>query len=773
MVYNRLYCNTITMERDTAMSKEKGGISTKRTPKRTNDGAYLLTSGVNTEVIAGSKKALEAYVGVARGVGGDDHRYATSYARDTYKDTSPNTSVRNQFTRQNYEYFRPSEAVAVKPHDIIAQCMEAYRRVGIVRNIVDLMGDFCVKGIKITHPNPRIQKFYRGWYKRVMGPERSERAANYLYRCGVFVIKRTMAKANVPTERSMRTQGADKVVLTPDGPMPQELKTQKRNIPIRYNFLNPLTLEVVGGVLSMFVGKQFYALKVTGELRNALTSPRTELERELIKAVPAEIREAISRGQNLIPLDQEKLRALHYKKDDWQEWADPMIYAVMDDLILYEKMKLADLAALDGAISQIRVWTLGDIEKEIFPTDAAINKLADILLANPGGGAFDLIWGPELKVQNYHTNVHEFLGNEKYVPVMNAIYAGLGVPPTLTGASTASGFTNNYISLQTLVQRLEYGRERLKEFWHQEIELVRQAMGFQRPARIEFDHMTLSDENAEKALMIQLVDRDIMTVETLLERFGEHPEFEELRHRKEKRQRDSKLLPAKAGPWHTPEKVYELVKTALGRGYVSPEQAGIDIPEDMEGDKTPFQQQMDMMAKKNAQTGGTSTTTKKSGQPQQGRPTNSKDSTQRQQRTPKPVGASIDDTAAFMTTMLWAKDAQQEIAEIIHPQVLKFYNKKNMRSLSAEEAAIVERTKFAVLSELTPFQEVSDETLQPILEENRKTDKRFSVLSKKFTQGWIAERGKSPTMEESRSIHAVVYSLMNANTNTEKFNVEN
>jgi len=749
------------------MSKSK--MTTKRNPSYSDTNAAFVTTNkeLSADVILGASKALGAYVGIPHRVGGG--LYDAHAQRDRYVDVSPNQSVRNQFGRDNYEYFRPSEEVARKKKDIIAQCMEAYRRVGIVRNIIDLMGDFTVQGIRITHPNPRIEKFWRGWWKKVQGTERSERGSNLLYRCGVMVAKRTMAKISVPTERKLRTIGQDR--LQPDTVMEPELTTQKRNIPIRYNFLNPLSLEVVGGPLAQFVGKTLYALKVTAKLRQAIQYPKTDMEREMIAALPADILNAIQQGKHIIPLDNKKIQSMFYKKDDWDEWADPMIYAIMDDLILLEKMKLADLAALDGAISQIRVWKLGDLEKGIFPTDAAINKLADILLSNPGGGAFDLIWGPELTVDEYRTNVHEFLGNEKYVPVLNGIYAGLGVPPTLTGAATASGFTNNYISLQTLIQRLEYGRQRLTSFWEKEIELVRQAMGFQRPAHIEFDHMTLSDEAAEKALLLQLADRDIVSVDTLLERFGEDPEFEELKWRREDRQRKAKLMAPKTSPWHTPEKMFELIKTALGRGYVSPEQAGIDIPDEYENQTTPFQQQMDMMSKRNAGTGGPNPGSSNKGQPQAGRPKNSGDQQQRKTRTPKPAGASVDQTAALITNMMWAREAQHSIAEILNPYVLEFYEKKNMRSLSAEETQAAEDLKFAVLANLEPFCEITDEDIQEMAAEQPKLATSYRKMVKKFTQAAIDGKGRQPTIDELRTIQATTYALINIDM--ERFNGNN
>jgi hypothetical protein len=130
-----------------------------------------------------------------------------------------------------------------------------------------------------------------------------------------------------------------------------------------------------------------------------------------------------------------------------------------------EKMKLADLAALDGAISQIRLWRVGSLDHKIIPKQDVIKKLRDILASNTGGGTMDLIWGPELDFKESQSQVYKFLGSEKYQPVLTSIYAGLGIPPTLTGASTGGGYTNNYVSLKTLIERLEYGRQLLTQFW--------------------------------------------------------------------------------------------------------------------------------------------------------------------------------------------------------------------------------------------------------------------------------------------------------------------
>jgi hypothetical protein len=172
----------------------------------------------------------------------------------------------------------------------------------------------------------------------------------------------------------------------------------------------------------------------------------------------------------------------------------------------------------------------------------------------------ELVWGPELSFMESSTDVHIFLGSEKYTSVLNSIYAGLGVPPTLTGmAGNGGGFTNNFISLKTMLERLQYGRDMLVRFWEKELELVRQSMGFRYKAHIQFDQMTLSDEAAEKNLLIQLADRDIISHETLLERFKEIPQIENIRLKRELTKRDT-AGPDKAGPFHNPNHKQELEK---------------------------------------------------------------------------------------------------------------------------------------------------------------------------------------------------------------------
>ena len=485
---------------------------------------------------------VNSYDGVTKSLGYRAYR--------NFKDIEPNRSVRPGFTSMDYHAFRPDEQVPREQKRMIKMCMDAYSKVGIIRNIIDLMGDFGSQGINVVHPNKSAEKFFKQWFKKCNGKERSERFLNTLYRCGNVIVYRSSANVTPELSKYMKSVANDIKVEVPN--------MTKNVIPWRYNFFNPLNVDLKDGAMNLFMGRKSYNLSsniFNDKFKNGNIPPN------ILETLPPKVKRAIQRGEKAIPLEEERLQVFHYKKDDWQMWANPMIYAILDDIIMLEKMRLADLSALDGAISNIRLWTLGNLDHKILPNRAAINKLRDILASNVGGGTMELVWGPELTYTESNSQVYKFLGSEKYQSVLNSIYAGLGVPPTLTGmAGNGGGFTNNFISLKTLVERLQYGRSLLTQFWQHEIELVRKAMGFRYPAEIHYDQMSLADDAAEKNLLIQLADRDIISHETVLERFKELPNVEKIRLKREYKDRGADNTPDKASPFHNPNQKQEMEK---------------------------------------------------------------------------------------------------------------------------------------------------------------------------------------------------------------------
>ena len=696
-----------------------------------------------TNALDASSDAVEAYDGIMMSTA--SHR--------SFLDVEPNRSVRSDFVRDDYYRFRRHEAIPRKQKDIMRMCMNAYDKVGIIKNVIDLMGDFSCQGVTLVHPNKKIEKFYKRWFEKVGGVQRSERFLNTLYRCGNVVVKRRTARINKSTEDKFK-----KISASPDMVI-EDIKVFRREIPWQYDLLNPLSVDAIGGELGVFAGSTKYKLKISDLIKNLATKSHDPDHKQIMKALPPDLADAIRKGKKSIPLDPEKTSVFFYKKDDWLVWAKPMIYAILDDVVMLEKMKLADMAALDGAISNIRLWKLGDLDNKILPTKTAINKLRNILAGNVGGGTMDLVWGPELDFKESNSQVFKFLGSQKYEPVLNSVYAGLGIPPTLTGlAGNGGGFTNNFISLKTLVERLQYGRSVLLSFWNKEVEIVQRAMGFRFPAKVHFDQMILSDEAAEKNLLVQLADRDIISAETLQERFGEIPDIERIRINREHKTRENQKMPPKAGPYHNPQHRNDLEKIALTKDTMAPHELGL-VPSDEAGDNAltvpknrpkfdkaeqerKEKEERDFQLQQKQQ--------KPVGRPEDGRPKNSKDQGPRKQKVVKPRTAA---NYEFVNLLLWACDSQKKISEIVNPALLAHYKKKNMRGLTKSEMSELEYIKLAILSNLKPNTDVTADVVYNALENNLPPDINVIKTLSSLNESFNTENGRSPNIDELRNIH--------------------
>lgn len=655
-----------------------------------------------------------------------------------------NTSVRDSFDRQDYEYFRPGERMGRRPKEVIKQAMDAYQTNGLVSNIIDLIGDFVVQGIDIVHPNQRIDKFYKTWFHTIVkAKDRSERIANLLPRAGTCVVKRQTAKLKPKDEESLRRGTAADIPTDVDS-----VKVIPREIPWRYTVLSPLSLEVMGEELVPFLGPDSYsfAVQVPEKLAKTVRDPQLAVDKELVSKLPSDIRKAIQSGNRYIPIEPGKVQPLFYKKDDWSVWGKPMIAPVLKDIMLLEKMKLADLSALDGAISNIRVWKLGSLEHRIMPSKVAISRLAEMLTNNVGGGVMDLIWTADIDLIETSTDVHQFLGDTKYGPVLTAIYAGLGIPPTLTGASTASGFTNNYISIKTLTERLQYIRDILIGFWNVEIRIVQKAMGFRFPAQVTFDRMVLTDEASELALLIQLFDRLGISQESLQDRFGLIPDIEKVRIRREHAARQQGTVPPKAGPFHDGQPDLTLKKQFVQQGTIAPSQVGLNLPDKKPGEETPTEHHVSTAP----------TPEKKQGpMPGPGRPTNSKDKKKRKQKAVKPrTKASV-----FMKCQAWALDAQGIIAKLVSPAYLKAISKGNLRQLTTQEAKDFEAFKFALLCTFDIGQAIDQKSVGKLLQQKLSVPKQVAELMKVTVSKHVEQKGEEPSLDTIRLYQAGAFAM--------------
>ncbi len=704
-------------------------------------------------------KASEEY---GRGVSQSQPMMRSSAAiANRFQNIDSNTSVRDTFSRLDYDFFRPNEQVPKHFRDIIAAAMGGYQKVPVVRQVIDLMGDFTMGGIKLVHEDPEIQNFYNVWFNKINGAERSERICNCLYRAGNVIIKR----ANALLADEVVTEWKKTIAQEVDLEHEDDYEVNKNEIPYRYTIINPLIVEVLGEHMAAFTGKVHYVLKLPSTFYNTLSLPLTSYDPSILtEGLPRDLQQAMDRNEKYLLLDSEKLITLFYKKDDWDVWAYPMLYSLLDEIILLQKMKMADMTALDGVISHIRIWKLGSLEHKIFPTDAAISKLSNILLNHMAGGAMDFIWGPDLELTETSTDIMKFLGSEKYAFVMNTIHGGLGIPAAI--GQSRGDMTSNFMSLRVLMERLQYGRRVLTRFWDNEIEIVRKAMGFKKPAYCYYDNITLHDEVAEKALWIQLVDRDLIPVEAVQERFGRIPEIDNILIKREYAQRERGNIAVKVSPYHDSQPDLSLMKIGMQRGMITPSEAGIELeeptPEHKEMLENTFPDPIEV---------------KKAGPPQkkpvgvsgQGRPGGSRDKNKRKQRIPKPSSKASTESD-WMINYLYAGKLQKAINEHINPYFLEKFNHKNLREFTESEGIEMEKFKFRLLYKIpTGYTSIGETVIKDALGYPGESEEFYNEIEESYKKVAEAAREKKTselTFDELSNIKNYIYAMINTSENS-------
>jgi hypothetical protein len=639
------------------------------------------------------------------------------------------------FNRYDRDRARPEDATSMTHAEIIKACQAVYRRIGLVRNIIDLMADFASSGLDLIHPNRQAQKFYREWAKRTKLQDRAHDFMKLLLRDANVIVRRKMAKITLPALRQMMTRGDETEILAE--PVEKILKQKKltnaRVIPWRYVFISPAICEKVGGELAKFYGSDTVAMQISPALARAIANPKNDAERRMIAKLPDEVKVAAKGKKKLVPLDPAKTFVTSYKKDDWEDWGTPFLYSVLDDILFKDKLRQADVSALDGVINVIRLWKLGNADKQILPTKTAVNKLIGILENNVGGGVLDLVWDDLISLDVQYPPTDKILGPEKYQSVNQDIVRGLGVPDSLLGGSDLSTRNSQtaFVQLKTLVERLNYVRDRCLEWIQNEIKIVAEAMGYKKLPTIVFGTMNLRDEAAEKSLVIQLLDRGIISIETVHKVFGNDflIELEHLREEEALRKAEPPIL-ERANPYYRPRSILD-----------AQTQGQIDI----------LKAQAKLMPKPAATGPGGGGSNPRGDQPRNdstpsgpGRPANQKSTKPRDRRTPVTMSAVYESLG---------HDFLKQIDTIMDPLYLASAGLKNIRTASAEQRKELEISKFAVLCCLRRGDSVTETRIREALCES--TPQMLAPhydLYQEFVQMFVTMCSRAAGLEDRRRL---------------------
>lgn len=627
----------------------------------------------------------------------DDKTIASADFNAAYKNNlvtaSSSVEQRSGFWPGTYESARPYDAIPFNFKEVIKLCRYSYLKSGIVRNVIDLMTDFVCEDLKFVHVDKKVEAFFKVWGQKVKIYDVVNEFARHSLIDANLVIKRFTAKLNKSVEDQW-TKASPDLKLYKD-----KKQVLNKEIPVRYSFLNILSLSWEYDDSAPL--KKKLVFKVNPTVLTKVRDPNSSLFQSLYRNAP-DVADTL-KNKDTYDVDMSKVYVSHNKKDSWDDWAPPFLYAILSDLTFKNKLRQAELAALDGVINVIRLWKLGDHTEKILPAEGAFDRLIEILQNNTGGGAVDIIWDSMIDMKEYYPPVKEILGSEKYQQVDKDILIGLGIPDVLLGGS-GSNFSNSFIQLKTIVERLKAIRNQIMDWLNYEVSLVCQAMDIKVSPQISFGEMNLDDEDTTKKLIIELLDRGAVSLEAVLDVYGQNFLIEVERMKQEK-------------------------------------QDGIKI-------KSPLDQKD--TAKPNSSTPSTFN----------GRPPGSKDTQKRQRKNIK-----IRTQASMIVKGLDIIDA---IDENIVPYYMEQINVSNARKLTNQQKDEVDKLRMIVLSCIKPIDEINKEFLLSKLDRLDDADSTIYASINQMIQNYIAENKQEPSVEQKKRIQAIAWATNFTETEDEK-----
>jgi hypothetical protein len=291
----------------------------------------------------------------------------------------------------------------------------------------------------------------------------------------------------------------------------------KGHLPVAYTVLNPQLVVITGNLLFNNVS---VSLTPPPELRELLAKPAGELtmeEKELIKALPPDLKKAAEAGGEF-QLDSRLVGQITYRKQPYERYARPKTLKVFDTIEYKNALKQADLSTLDGITNYILKITIGNDE---YPVTGQAELEAVAQLFNTPSKSFDVVWNHTLQVEKIVSpEIDKILGQGKYEQVNEDLTTGMAITRAIIDGSGKVNAAEIDLLIKGLMEEINYARSQVTKWIYREYQQIAEAMGFDRFPKVRWDDGILMDTILYMNTLAQLVDRRMLSYRTSLEALG-------------------------------------------------------------------------------------------------------------------------------------------------------------------------------------------------------------------------------------------------------------
>lgn len=407
-----------------------------------------------------------------------------------------------------FEYSR--DGVSVR--DAIILCQKAYFNVAICARTVDLMAEMANTEIFLKGSSKKSRDFFNAWMKKAKIRNVAEQFFREFFRSSNVPIYRV--DGEFPIEYFTKlTQ-----VYAAEG-------TVTNSVPIRYIMLNPY--DIISKAATSFSVGNYEKILSKFELTR-LKYPQTEEDKAFLQSLPPEARKAVAERSwqtdgIKVKLDPSKLIFCFRKKQDYEPFAVPFLYPILDDINAKIELKKMDQAITRTVENVILLITHG-AKKEDGGINPANGQALQNIFTNPTMSRI-LVADFTTKGEFIIPDLNKVLGPEKYQVLNDDIREGLA--NILLGEEK---YGNTQTKVKIFLEGLKEARNTfIDEFLQPEIKRVAKNLGFRDFPLAAMREISGSDNTQFQRVVTRLMELGLIDAKSGITTIqnGEFPDVED------------------------------------------------------------------------------------------------------------------------------------------------------------------------------------------------------------------------------------------------------
>jgi hypothetical protein len=394
-----------------------------------------------------------------------------------------------------YEYTKDG----VDIRDSIMLCQKAYANVAIVRNTIDIATEFANTDVYLEGGTERSREFFQKWFEKIKLWKLKDQYFREYYRSGNIFLYRIDGKFN--TEDFKLLSG-----MSENG-----IKNNK--VPLRYILINPY--DIVAKISSSFAEAVYEKILSEYELER-LKNPKDDADVELLNGFDPEIQKQIKNKEYFrdglkMKLDPKYLLYSFYKKQDYEPFAVPFAYPVLEDINAKIELKRIDQAIARTVENVILLITMGAEPDKGGINPANMTAMQNLFMNESVGRV--LVSDHTTKAEFVIPDLKKVVGKEKYEVLNEDIKEGL--MNVMLGDEKYNGQS---AKISFFMERLKEARNAfLNDILQPEIIRISKDLGFRAYPTAKFTEIDMKDETQYMRTVSRLMEIGIITPEQGME----------------------------------------------------------------------------------------------------------------------------------------------------------------------------------------------------------------------------------------------------------------